>query len=115
MIDHNEALRRIIARAQEDAGFRHQLKADPRAAVASLPGIEIPATTTLSVLEDTPTHLHIVLPAADRPSDGALEDEALEMVAGGSTPSGVDNPNSNGTIDTARGGILANGPRLGGG
>jgi hypothetical protein len=34
MIDHDEALRRIITRAQEDAGFRDQLKADPRAAVA---------------------------------------------------------------------------------
>lgn len=115
MISHDEAHRKIVAKAVEDSAFRAALIADPRAAVASLPGIEIPATTTLSVLEDTPTHIHIVLPAADRPSDGALEDEALEMVAGGSTPSGVDNPNSNGPIDTAKGGILANGPRLGGG
>ncbi|WP_371998731.1 NHLP leader peptide family RiPP precursor (plasmid) [Tistrella mobilis] len=83
MIAHDEALRRIIARAQEDTGFRDQLKAEPRAALNALLGIEIPSVMTVSVLEDTPTHLHIVLPADDRLNDGALEDEALEMVAGG--------------------------------
>ena len=83
MIHHDEALRQIVARAQEDAGFRDQLKADPRAALKTLLGIEIPSVMTVSVLEDTATHLHIVLPADDRLNDGALEDAALEMVAGG--------------------------------
>ncbi|MEN3165663.1 NHLP leader peptide family RiPP precursor [Tistrella mobilis] len=78
MIDHDEALRRIIARAQEDAGFRDQLKAAPHAALTALFGMEIPAGLTISVLEDTPTHLHIVLP-----TDETLSDEALEQVAGG--------------------------------
>ena len=84
MIDHDEALRQIITRAQEDAGFRDQLKAEPRAALAALLGIEIPSAMTVSVLEDTPTHLHIVLPA-----DDALSDEALETVAGGNFASWV--------------------------
>jgi hypothetical protein len=78
MIDHDEALRHIITRAQEDAGFRDQLKAEPRAALKALLGVEIPSAMTVSVLEDTPTHLHIVLPA-----DDTLSDEALEQVAGG--------------------------------
>lgn len=115
MISHDEAHRKIVAKAAEDPAFRAALITDPRAAVASFLGIKIPSVVSVTVVEDSPTHLHIVLPADDRLNDGALEDEALEMVAGGSAPSGVDNPNSNGTIDTARGGILANGPRLGGG
>ncbi|AFK56345.1 NHLP leader peptide family RiPP precursor [Tistrella mobilis] len=81
MIDHDEALRQIITRAQEDAGFRGQLKAEPRAALKALLGVEIPSTMTVSVREDTPTHLHIVLPA-----DHTLSDEALEQVAGGGGP-----------------------------
>lgn len=79
MIDHDEALRRIITRAQEDAGFRDQLKADPRAAVASLLGIEIPSAVSVTVVEDSPTHLHIVLPA----ENDQLSDADLEAVAGG--------------------------------
>ena len=74
MIDHDQALRQIIARAQEDAGFRARLKADPRATVASFLSIEIPSAVAVTVVEDSPTHLHIVLPAAgDQLSDADLE------------------------------------------
>ncbi|MBA75891.1 MAG: nitrile hydratase [Tistrella sp.] len=79
MIDHDQALRQIIARAQEDAGFRARLKADPRATVASFLSIEIPSAVAVTVVEDSPTHLHIVLPAAG----DQLSDADLEAVAGG--------------------------------
>ncbi|HAE49941.1 NHLP leader peptide family RiPP precursor [Tistrella sp.] len=86
MIDRDDALRQIIARAQEDAGFRTRLKADPHAALTALFGMEIPAGLTISVLEDTPAHIHIVLPAEDE-----LSDEALEQVAGGGRAWTTDN------------------------
>lgn len=86
MIDHNDALRQIIARAGEDAGFRARLKTDPHAALTALFGMEIPAGLTISVLEDTPGHIHIVLPVQDE-----LSDEALEQVAGGGRAWNTDN------------------------
>jgi hypothetical protein len=86
VIDRDDALRQIIARVTEDAGFRTRLKADPHAALTALFGMEIPAGLTISVLEDTPAHIHIVLPAADE-----LSDEALEQVAGGGRAWNTDN------------------------
>ncbi|WP_371998732.1 NHLP leader peptide family RiPP precursor (plasmid) [Tistrella mobilis] len=79
MISHDEAHRKIVAKAAEDPAFRAALVADPRAAVASLLGIEIPSAVSVTVVEDSPTHLHIVLPA----ENDQLSDADLEAVAGG--------------------------------
>jgi hypothetical protein len=70
---------RIVARAWRDPAFKAKLLADPAAALKQA-GIAVPAGMTVKVVEDTDTHLHLVLPP--KPS-GALSDEALEKAAGG--------------------------------
>ena len=79
MIGHDEAHRKIVAKTMEDAAFRARLIADPRATVASFLNIEIPSAVAVTVVEDSPTHLHIVLPAAG----DQLSDADLEAVVGG--------------------------------
>jgi hypothetical protein len=69
---------RIIARTWRDASFKKNLAADPKPVLAEA-GIRVPAGVTVSVLEDSDTHLHLVLPA--RPT--ALSDAQLDAIAGG--------------------------------
>jgi hypothetical protein len=57
-----EIERRIIDRAQSDAEFRARLIADPRAALAELLGVEVPAFIEVAVVEERPDLLCIVLP-----------------------------------------------------
>jgi hypothetical protein len=57
-----EIERRIIDLAQSDAEFRARLIADPRAALAEVLGVEIPAFIEVRVVEERPDLLCIVLP-----------------------------------------------------
>lgn len=70
----------IIDKARADAGFRRRLLADPAAAIRDA-GLVVPEGLTLTVLEDTATHLHLVLPP--RLDEGELSDGDLDGVAGG--------------------------------
>ena len=83
-------LSRAIERASTDPDFRKRLIADPKAALAEV-GAVIPekfANVTLKVVENTPTTIHIVLPATH--ADGDLDDAALGGVAGGVRPLGME-------------------------
>jgi hypothetical protein len=76
--DIEAARARMITRAWRDPAFKKKLAADPKAVLAEA-GINLPAGVTVSLVEDSDTHLHLVLPA--RPA--ALSDAQLDAVAGG--------------------------------
>lgn len=71
----------IRERLASDPGFREALKADPRGAISSLIGIDLPGFVEVEVHEETLTHLHVTLPVAANPAE--LGEEDLELVAGG--------------------------------
>src|SRR2546430_2161680 len=77
---------RLVARAWSDETFKQRLVADPKAVLAET-GLAVPANLTLEVHEETPTHLHLVLPPppASRTTDKLSEAE-LDQVAGGYVP-----------------------------
>jgi hypothetical protein len=77
--EYRKALGQVIAKAWTDPTFKQRLLAEPKA-VAQEYGISIPSGLEVRVVENTPTLVHIVLPA--RPA-GELSDEQLEAVAGG--------------------------------
>ena len=70
---------KVVARAWNDEAFKAKLMSDPHAALAEH-GVEVPAGTTVKVVENTKDTLHLVLPPAP---EGALSEEDLEKVAGG--------------------------------
>ena len=70
---------KIIAEAWRDPAFKAELIANPAAALKA-EGIDVPAGMTVTVLENTDSQFHLVLPPV--PTD-ELSDEALEAVAGG--------------------------------
>ena len=68
-------------KAAEDAGFRAELIADPRAVISRELGFELPPSYKLEVKEAPPNTHVLMLPAL--PADGELSDSELEHVAGG--------------------------------
>lgn len=70
---------RMVERAVADDGFRAELIADPRAAIAKELGVDPGGLTEIEVLEETPEKIFLVLPV----HDGAISDEELGAVAGG--------------------------------
>lgn len=79
MLPRDDALNRILDRATADPGFRETMLRDPKAAISTLLGIELPTALEVVVHEETPSRLHIVLP----PAGDALDDASLEAVSGG--------------------------------
>ncbi len=71
----------VLRRARADAGFRAQLLVDPKAALKTAFGVELPPDIEIRVLEETPTRFFIVLPVEKT----ELSDEDLAQVAGGFT------------------------------
>lgn len=78
----DEMQRQLISKATEDASFRAQLVADPKAAVKQEFGIDVPDFINLQVHESTLSDLHLTLP----PSSDAwmeLDEERLEAISAG--------------------------------
>ena len=75
----------IIAQALEDEGFRTGVIDNAKAAIAAKFGVNLPAELDIQVHEDTATTAHLVLPAA-----GKLDETALQFAFGGWAPGGVD-------------------------
>lgn len=67
----------VITRAENDATFRGQLKANP-AAAAQQAGVSVPAGAKIEVHEDGPSDMHLVLDAQCNPAD--LSDEAQAVL-----------------------------------
>lgn len=70
----------LIARAWKDESFKKRLLKDPKAVVEELSGEQFPADLKISVFEETPTSVCLVIP---RDPDSELTEEDLAKVAGG--------------------------------
>jgi Nitrile hydratase, alpha chain len=74
----------IVARAMQDEAFRQELLSNPKAAVERGLGITLPQGTTITVYEDTPDTVHIVLPMKVQSGEPReLSDAELEQAVGG--------------------------------
>jgi hypothetical protein len=73
MTTATELKTRILSRANEDGDFRALLIADPRAAISSETGANIPEGFEVVVHEDGPTTAHLVLPASPKLTEAELE------------------------------------------
>ena len=77
-LDQGEVLREVRERAESDPAFRAQLLADPSAAMSDLLGMPVPDAVRFTVHEESPTDIHLVIPAVN-----SLDDADLELVTGG--------------------------------
>lgn len=75
----------VLERAAIDPQFREQLKADPRGTVSRDFGVQIPPDITVEVLEETPSRVYLVLPAAPVERGQPLSGQELQSVSGGWT------------------------------
>jgi hypothetical protein len=57
-----EIERRVVRRAWADEGFRHRLLVDPKAALAEELGVSLPARLEVTVVEERPDLMCIVIP-----------------------------------------------------
>ena len=71
---------KVVARAWNDDEFKQRLLNEPEAVMKEA-GLDIPEGVSVSIVEQQPDELRVVLPA--RPKDMELDDETLEAVAGG--------------------------------
>lgn len=76
------AWERVQQHAQGDLEFKRRLMANPRAILEAELGESIPEKPRLSILENTPERVHLVLSAA-KTEEGELSEADLEKVAGG--------------------------------
>ena len=77
----DEMQRQLVARAGEDAGFRAQLIADPKATVKQEFGVDVPDFINIQVHESDLNNLHLVLPVGT--AEIELDEEMLEAIAAG--------------------------------
>lgn len=75
----------LVARAWQDENFKQELLSNPKAVFERQLGQTAPAGVEITVVEETPNHIYMVLPAKPSAIEGSeeLSDEALEAVAGG--------------------------------
>ncbi|MET0702793.1 MAG: NHLP leader peptide family RiPP precursor, partial [Mycobacterium sp.] len=66
--------------AWADDAYKQRLSDDPSGVLADA-GITVPTGVEVRVVENTPTVMHLVVPAA--PADGEISEEALGQVSGG--------------------------------
>lgn len=77
--EQSAEIRRLIAKAWADEGFKAALLADPHAALAS-EGITLDGDLQIRIHANAGNTYHFILP---EPPSEALSDDALEDVAGG--------------------------------
>ena len=85
----------IAERLASDPAFRAALLSDPHSALAALSGTQIPESVRVTVHEESPADIHLVIAAGP-----ALSDADLEMVSGGidwypDNPTGANVPHYN--------------------
>ena len=78
----------IIAKAWQDPEYKKRLLATPKQVFEEemqkiRPGAKLPGKMQIHVHEETPSVIHISLPANPQDFSGTLDDEYLDEVAGG--------------------------------
>jgi len=74
----------LIEKAMKDPEFRKRLIENPKAVIQEVTGVELPPSFNLSILEEDPQTVYLVLPCIPTPLDEMeLTENELEMVAGG--------------------------------
>lgn len=75
----------IIEKAWQNEAFRQELLCNPKALIEAELGKKLPSDLQITVLEETPSLIYLVLPAnPDQLADQELSAEELDLVAGGS-------------------------------
>lgn len=79
--DNDTLFGKIIAKAWRDPAFKADLIANPAAALKA-EGVVVSSGMTVTVLENTDKHFHLVLPPAptDEPSDDTFDDTFDEKI-----------------------------------
>ena len=78
------SMHKAIARAWTDVDYKAKLKSDPHTALAEV-GIEVPAGTTLKVVENSDNVHYLVLPVAPSQA-GEISAAEMEKTVGGLGP-----------------------------
>jgi hypothetical protein len=73
----------LVARATKDEAFRRELISNPRGVLEREIGVKMPDAVNVSVLEESPQHIYLVLPPALPSIGSGLSDQDLEAVSGG--------------------------------
>ena len=78
--------RRLIEKSLQDESFRQRLMEDPKAAVEQELGRRLREEVQVRAVEETADTIYLVLPSASMAGaeGGALSEQELESVAGGS-------------------------------
>jgi hypothetical protein len=80
---HGDIVAEIIARTWKDPDFKQELLTNPKAALREQFEIEVPAEVDLTVLEESKSHVYLVLPSRPRsPSEQPSEQELREWASG---------------------------------
>jgi hypothetical protein len=79
---------RIVQKAWTDPAYRRRLLANPKQVLSEelgkiKEGVSIPANVKVTVLEEKPDQIYLVIPLNAREVTGALTEEQLKKVAGG--------------------------------
>ena len=75
---------KVIAQSWSDNDYKASLLDDPRAVLAEA-GLNLPDDIEITVTEQKPGHMHLVLPPKPE-NEGMLDEAALEAVSGGENP-----------------------------
>lgn len=80
----------LLEKAVKDDQFRKNLLSDPRKTISAELGFDIPEDLQVRILEETPMHFYLVLPALNTlDTDFELSEQDLKNVSGGAG----ENPN----------------------
>lgn len=71
----------VIRKAQQDSAFRAELLANPAAAISRQLGLDLPSDLKITVVEENPRSLYLVLPAQSASAE--LSDQELAGIAAG--------------------------------
>ena len=80
-----EARRRPVEKALADETFRKKLIENPKACIKEELGISVPEQVEVTVLEETPSKVFLVLPARKK---AVMSEENLKKVAAGNSGCG---------------------------